>query len=101
MDTFVYSRDASGDFGDDIILDFNGAEDKLSFTDVLDSALPGGLEINDVDAAMTGHVNEGAGGDLTISFDAGSITFVGAGFDGVFNSIADLVNDANTQVLVS
>lgn len=99
-DTFVFSL--SGDFGDDIILDFNGSEDILSFVDVLDSEPDADLDIADVDAAVDGFINGGAGGDVTVDFDTGgSIIFVGAGSDSLIDSIADLVNDANTQVMVS
>jgi hypothetical protein len=99
-DTFVFSL--SGDFGDDIILDFDGAQDMLSFIDVLDFEPDADLDIADVDAAIDGFINDGAGGDVTVNFDTGaSITFVGAGSDSLIDSIADLVNDANTQVMVS
>jgi hypothetical protein len=99
-DTFVFSL--GGDFGDDFLLDFDGSEDILSFVDVLDSEPDADFDIADVDAVIDGFINEGAGGDVTVNFDTGaSITFVGAGSDSLIDSIADLVNDANSQVMVS
>ena len=98
-DIFVFSLAA--DDGDDTITDFIKAEDVLSFTGVTDTGAAG-LDVDDVDAAISSFVNGGAGNDVTVNFDNGaSITFTGVGTASLIDSIADLVDDPATQIMVS
>jgi VCBS repeat-containing protein len=97
-DTMVFG--VGIDDGDDIVADFDGSMDILSFTDVVDTGLPG-LDASDVDAAIASITNDGIGGDVTVDFVAGgSITFADAGSGTAITSIADLVDDPLTQILV-
>jgi Ca2+-binding RTX toxin-like protein len=89
------------DDGDDTVADFDGSMDILSFTDVFDTGAAG-LDVDDVDTAISAITNGGAGGDVTVDFAAGgSITFVGVGSIAAITSIADLVDDPTTQIIVS
>jgi Ca2+-binding RTX toxin-like protein len=97
-DTFAFSL--GGDAGDDTIADFARNEDKLSFSDVIDTGVVG-LDFNDVDAAVSSFANGGAGGDVTVNFSNGaSITLIGMGSAGTIDSVADLV-DATSQIIVT
>jgi VCBS repeat-containing protein len=96
-DTFVFSL--TGDFGDDVITDFDPAADSLTFTDVLDQDTSGTIDLADVELSVAGVVDDGT--DVVVTFnEGGSITFEGIG-DGTISSISDIVNDPNTDVVVS
>jgi hypothetical protein len=98
-DTFVFKL--SVDDGDDTIDDFARTEDILKFTDVVDVGAAG-LTFEDVDAAVSSFDNGGAGGDLTVNFNNGaSITLIGVGTAGVIDSVADLVDNAAAQIVVT
>jgi Ca2+-binding RTX toxin-like protein len=96
-DSFDFSLLA--DAGSDTIADFDRSEDILRFADVIDGA---GDDLADIDAQIASFVNEGDGGDVVLTFDNGaSITFDGLGSGDVIDSIADLVDDAATQIVVA
>jgi hypothetical protein len=98
-DTFVFKL--SADDGDDTINDFALTEDILKFTDVVDVGAAG-LTFEDVDAAVSSFDNGGAGGDLTVNFNNGaSITLIGVGTADVIDSVADLVDNAAAQIVVT
>ncbi len=98
-DSFAFRLGA--DDGDDTVADFDGSVDVLAFSDVLDTGAPG-LDVDDVDAAITAITNDGEGGDVTVDFaSGGSITFSGAGSATAIVSIADLVDDPSTQIVVT
>ncbi len=89
------------DSGSDTIGDFDRSADILRFSDVVDGA---GDDISDLDAQIASIVNEGDGGDVRIDFNNGnSITFddLGSGIAGNFGSIADVVDNASTQIVVT
>jgi hypothetical protein len=97
-DTFDFSLGESS--GADVITDFAQATDKLSFFDVVDSDGTPGLDVGDIDAAITNFVNSGVGKDVTVNFDNGaSIVFQGAGTVTTIDSIGDLVADPATQII--
>jgi len=92
-DTFVFNLAA--DEGSDTITDFDGSEDGLHFTDVVDGV---GNNVQDVDAMIDSIVDNGSG-DVQVNFANGtSVDFDGVAFAGQA-SIADLVDSA-TQVVV-
>jgi hypothetical protein len=72
------------------------------FFDVLDSNGDSAVDIADLDAAIDGFVNGGAGSDVTVNFKNGaSILLQGAGTADPIDSIGDLVADAATQILIN
>lgn len=82
--------------GSDTIADFDRALDRLFFFD-FDDRGPAG-KVDDLDAIST-IADAGAGGDVTVTFDSGSvIVFAGVG-TGTTSSFADLVDDPLTQLL--
>jgi len=92
-DTFVFNLGT--DDGSDTIVDFDAAEDRLYFTDVVDGA---GDDIQDVDAMIAAIVNDGSG-DVQVNFtNGGAVVFEGIAF-AAQASIGDLV-DTETQVIV-
>ena len=92
-DIFVFNLGV--DDGADTITDFDGAEDALWFTDVVDGA---GDDLQDVDDMIASIVDNG-GGDVQVNFTSGgSIDFEGIAFVGQ-TSIADLV-DSGQQITV-
>ena len=98
-DTFVFSLIAND--GNDTITDFNGAEDVLKFTDVLDSEPDGDIDLDDLNAQITSVVDNGAGNDVVVTFNNGAtITFSGVG-TGTISSIESLVSNPATQIDVS
>lgn len=91
-DTFVFSPTAS-DYEVDLN-DFEYAFDILQFTALVDTGAAG--LVDDIDALGTFSDN---GTDVVFTLTAGgSIEFIGAG-TGSVNSIADLVNDINSQLI--
>ena len=92
-DTFRFNSFGEGN---DVIEDWNGAEDILSFRDLLDIGAPGILD--DLQAAIAGINDGGSGEDVVVTFDNGStLTFQGAG-TGAITDITQLVTDPNTQI---
>jgi Ca2+-binding RTX toxin-like protein len=82
--------------GHDVIEEWSGAEDILSFSDLLDTGAAGILD--DLQAAIAGVDDSGPGGDVVVTFDNGSsLTFQGAG-TGAITDITQLVTDPNTQI---
>ncbi|WP_299377209.1 VCBS domain-containing protein [uncultured Kiloniella sp.] len=103
-DTFAFSlagAAASGGDGNDVISDFDAANDILHFSDVVDTGAAG-LDIDDLNAMVSGIVNNGDGNDVVVNFNNGaSITFQGLGSSSsIIDSIDDLVNDPATQIIV-
>lgn len=77
--------------GDDVITDFNGAEDKLSFASALDKG-NGGI-LDDVASIAATEV----GDDVVVTFANGhTLTFLGAA-TGSIDSFDDLLADPNAQ----
>lgn len=101
-DSFGFARlDQTGGDGADTILDFSRGQDRLSFADLVDADDDGGIDLDDLLAAVDSVTDSGLGGSVTVAFDSGaSITFTGAG-TGATQSLADLVNDAATQIQVA
>ena len=103
-DTFVFSLagvPASGGDGNDVINDFNAAEDVLHFTDVIDSGADG-LDINDLNAMITDVTDHGVGNEVVVNFNNGSsIIFEHMGTAGsTIDSIDDLVNNPTSQIII-
>ncbi|WP_218044791.1 DUF5801 repeats-in-toxin domain-containing protein, partial [Kiloniella majae] len=103
-DTFVFSlrgTDQGGLFGQDVVTDFNAAEDVLKFTDVIDTGASD-LDIDDLNAAISSVTDNGAGNDVVVNFNNGSsITFEQMGTAGsTIDSIDDLVNNPAAQIII-
>jgi Ca2+-binding RTX toxin-like protein len=101
-DDFVF--DVTEDQGADRLLDFEGDLDRLCFTGLADTGAPGLAD--DLDAIST-VVDQGAGLDVIVTFNAGTVlTFEGCGLgsdfigDPLIDSLADLVENARTQLVV-
>ena len=101
-DDFVF--DVTKDQGADRILDFEGDRDRLCFAGLADNGLQGLAD--DLDATTT-VLDQGAGLDVVVTFDSGTIlTFEGCGLGSDFigepliDSLADLVENARTQLVV-
>jgi len=93
-DSFQFA--AFGD-GDDVITDFSKASDVLGFSSTLDIANDGILD--DLEAAITGVSDLGAGKDVVVTFSNGhTLTFTGAG-TGSITDIANLVTSSGTQIV--
>ncbi len=86
------------DAGSDRIADFSRSEDILHFSDVIDGP---GNDVADIDTQILSIVNEGAGGNVQVNFSNGAdviFTGLGSGVAGNLASIADMVDDAATQI---
>jgi Ca2+-binding RTX toxin-like protein len=104
-DDFIF--DVTEDQGTTRILDFDGDLDRLCFIGLTDTGARGLAD--DLDAIST-VVDEGAGLDVVVSLDSGTVlTFEGCGRGDVFtlpestpiiDSLADLVETARTQLVV-
>ena len=101
-DDFVF--DVSTDQGADRLLDFEGDLDRLCFTGLADTGAQGLADGLD---AITTVVDQGAGLDVVVTFNSGSVlTFEGCGLgsdfigDPLIDSLADLVENARTQLVV-
>jgi trimeric autotransporter adhesin len=92
-DTFQFNLFGEGN---DVIEDWNGSEDKLAFAAILDKGAAGILD--DLQAAISKVEDQGNGNDVVVTFTNGTLTFQGAG-TGAIDSIDDLVNDPNTQII--
>ena len=93
-DAFLF--DVDRDEGIDTLGDFDGAEDRLFFFDLLDEGAAG---LADDLEAVSSVVDAGLGLDVTVSFFDGTVlVFEGRG-TGDLDSIADLVDDPSTQLL--
>ena len=93
-DTFAVSL--WEDEGTDTIVDFEAGADMLVFYGVDDTGASGLAD--DIDRMATIR-DRGAGGDVVVTFDIGTeVVFAGRG-TGSVNSIADLVDDPNSQIL--
>ncbi len=91
-DTFKLNILASGN---DVIEDFDGSQDKLSFAGIFDAASDGIMD--DLDEAVAGVTDDGLGNDVVVTFKSGAtITFAGAG-TGAITDISDLVTDTGSQ----
>ena len=111
LDDFIF--DVRTNQGTDQLLDFDDLFDRLCFVGISDKGAVGIAD--DLDAIST-LVSEDAGGDVIVTFDSGSILrFVGCAFGGseyrddpvkgpgyypLLDSIADLVANAQTQLLI-
>jgi Ca2+-binding RTX toxin-like protein len=94
-DTFEID-DVTADQGDDVITDFNEAQDKLAFHDVVDSNGSGSI-IDEIDDLITGIDDAGAGKDVVIHFDSGgSLTLKGLGIAaGTHGTIDDILDPSH------
>jgi Ca2+-binding RTX toxin-like protein len=98
-DTFFFSGSVSE--GKDVVTDFSKAGDVLSFFDVIDADADTDFDLDDLNAAITSVVDNGAGNTVVVTFDhGGTVTFNGAG-TGAVDSIDDLVATPATQIIVS
>jgi hypothetical protein len=84
------------------LVGFNSANDRLSFTGVVD-ANGNGRDLNDLLAMVSGVHDLGAGSDVVVEFTTGaSLIFQGAGTPGATtHSFTSLVTNTTTQVLVA
>jgi hypothetical protein len=100
-DTFVFSL--AQNEGNDIIKDFDSANDVLQFTDVIDSGDGGGIDLTDLNSHITDVADNGDGGSVVVTFDTGAtLTFEGAGTVGnTITTIDQLVGNPVTQIDVS
>ena len=97
---FFRGFDSAGGDGNDTIVGFDAARDRLAFKDVIDSDADGDRDIGDLLAAVSEVTDAGPGGDVVVAFDNGaSITFAGAG-NGTVDRLTDLVNDVASQIQV-
>ena len=104
-DDFVF--DVTKDQGADRILDLEGDRDRLCFIGLTDQGARGLAD--DLDAITT-VVDQGAGLDVVVTFNSGTVlTFEGCGLGDEFtfpeptaliDSLADLVENARTQLVV-
>jgi Ca2+-binding RTX toxin-like protein len=102
-DDFVF--DVTRNLGADRILDFEGDIDRLCFIGLDDEGARG---LADDLAAIATVIDEGAGLDVVVTFDSGTVlSFEGCGLGDDFwseqpliDSIADLVENARTQLVV-
>ena len=98
-DTFVFSlaEDSTGD--DDVITDFDPAEDALAFEDVIDANGSNDIDLGD---AVASYENGGAGSDLTLHLtNGGSVTLQGLGSGDNGSEIADLSTYLGTPTIQS
>jgi hypothetical protein len=97
-DTFVFDLTQGAA---DTLVDFEGADDILSFTKVADTNA-NGVDLTDLLALVSGIQNFGAGNNVVVSFSTGaSLTFQGAGTGGTISSLTDLVSNPGTQIKVA
>jgi Ca2+-binding RTX toxin-like protein len=97
-DDFVL--DVREDQGADSILDFEGDRDRLCFVGLADEGAAGLAD--DLDAITT-VIDHGASRDVVVTFDSGTVlTFEGCGLgsDFLVDSLAELVENARTQLVV-
>lgn len=101
-DSFAFGRlDLAGGDGANTILDFSRSQDRLSFSDLVDTDDDGGIDLDDLLGSVSSVTDAGRGSSVTVAFDNGaSISFAGAG-TGATRSLTDLVDDAATQIQVS
>ena len=84
------------DEGTETIADMDAASDILLIYGVLDEGAPG--LVDDVDAIST--VSDGgAGGDVTVTFDGGTVLIFEGRGSGAVDSIGDLVEDPASQIV--
>jgi Ca2+-binding RTX toxin-like protein len=103
VDDFVF--DVTADQAADRLLDLDGALDRLAFVGVTDRGAAGLAD--DLDAIST-IADQGAGLDVVVSFDSGSVLIfegLGLGIDAMedvpfIDSFADLVENASAQLRV-
>jgi len=101
---FFRGMDTAGGDGNDTLVGFEGDNDRLAFNHVIDSNDDGDRDLDDLLAAVSSVTDSGAGsgagGDVTVAFDNGaSLTFAGLG-TGATDSLTDLVDDAQNQIIV-
>ncbi|MBL9060645.1 MAG: hypothetical protein JNK88_11555, partial [Mangrovicoccus sp.] len=93
----VFQFDLAAGHGADLLRDFDGSEDVLAFSGLVDGGTPGILD--DLDA-LAAFGDPGAGQDVTVSFAGGiALVFAGAG-TGAVASFADLVDDPASQLIL-
>jgi Ca2+-binding RTX toxin-like protein len=98
-DVFFFSVGVSE--GNDVVTDFSKASDVLSFFDVIDADDDNDIDLDDLNAAITSVVDNGAGNSVVLTFNnGGTVTFNGAG-TGIVDSVDDLVNNAATQIVAT
>jgi VCBS repeat-containing protein len=98
-DVFFFSGGVSE--GNDVVTDFSKASDVLSFFDVIDADDDSDVDLDDLNAAITSVVDNGAGNSVVLAFDnGGTVTLNGAG-TGSVDSVDDLVDNTATQIMIS
>jgi serralysin len=94
-DTFGFS--ATHNEGKDTITDFNGKQDILAFSDVVDSGNNGIFD--DINATVASVVDAGKGHDVTVTFNSGSVLVFSHAGTGNIDAITDLVADPAHQII--